>query len=192
MSFVNKIVKYCVKRIFFLRGKSRNLSKIFYFNFLGIILVSIAYMISNADNFSFVYSILTPRYTKAISAFDKMHNKEINYILKKGDKGFSEISEIVNEKIMGNVDSIITQIRALTWGGTVGVATPEGIKDLASIELELLFSNARFMTLELYDMKSIIKEKYLVSNLFLWSIFIFGTGIVINIICIFLEEVKRL
>ena len=81
---------------------------------IGIIITIIGWIISNADHFPSVYRIFAPEYLNSISAFNRMHEK--NFILKKGDVGFSEIAEILKEQMTGTGIPIMTQAKTLGWG----------------------------------------------------------------------------
>jgi len=155
----------------------------YYVGVIGVVIIIIGWIISNADHFSFVYQILAPKYLNSISAFNKMHQK--NFILREGDVGFLEISELLKEHITGDIIPIITQIKTLSWG-TSAANTPEGMKWRNYVKLELSFSNSQPATGDFYDLKSEIEKRYLTCNVFSWSSIIFWIGIGISLVAVFL------
>ena len=160
-------------------SKRRKIIK-YVFGIIGVGITIFSWLVSNHTHFPFVTAMLASKYSRATYAFTRMHAKYI--ILKKGDAGFYEISEILKGNIKGKKPIIITQIKTLNWG-QAAVSTPSGVKFLPYIDLELSFEGAegRFR-----DVEARIEEKYLSSPLFQWVTYIFACGITITIISIFL------
>lgn len=161
-----------------------------YIVIFGIVITIIGWLISNASHFPFVYRIVAPRYSNAISALDKMRQKD--YILRKGESGFLEISDLLKKFIKGKRTLIITKIRTLNWEKRLALMrTTKGAEWCDYyIELEISFSNSQPITAEFYDLKLLIEEVYL-RSVFLWSSIIFWIGIVVSLIGFILEVLSK-
>ncbi len=151
---------------------------------IGIFITILGWIILNASYFPFVIRVIAPKYSNAISALNKMHKK--NYILRKGDVGFSEISEIIKENVRGPTVPVITQIKTLTGRGAAMSITPTGTRWRQFFKLEILLSNAEPFTTTVYEFRFKIKKKYLNSYLFEWGAVAFWIGIVVSLIAVFL------
>lgn len=151
---------------------------------IGIFITILGWVISNASHFPFVIRVIAPKYSNAISALNKMHKK--NYILRKGDVGFSEISEIIKENVKGPTAPVITQIKTLTGRGTAQSITPTGTRWRQFFKLEISLSDAQPFTTTVYEFRSKIKKKYLTSDLFEWGAVAFSIGIVVSLFAVFL------
>ena len=146
----------------------------------GVVITIIGWIVSNADHFPFVYRILAPKYLNAISAFNRMHQK--NFILREEDVGFSQIVEILKEDIRGNGVPTITHIKTLSWGAGLG-GTPD-TKWRDYIEIQVSFSNGRAVTGKLHELKARIEKRYLVRTVFSSSSIIFWIGIAISVVAV--------
>ena len=151
---------------------------------IGIFITILGWTISNANHFPFVTRIVAPKYSNSISALNKMHKKD--FILRQGDVGFREISDIIKEHIKGSEVPVITQIKTLTGRGTALSATSVGTKWRQFFKLEISLSNAEPLSVTVYEFRSKIKEKYLTSNLFKGGTIFFWIGIVFSLIAVFL------
>ncbi|MBN2126045.1 MAG: hypothetical protein JW821_17230 [Deltaproteobacteria bacterium] len=155
---------------------------------IGIAVTLIGWIGSNAERFPFVYGMIVPEYSNAVKALGKM-TKE-GHLLKSGDPGFAEISEILR-MLAPNTDSgRILVIRSLSREGEPPkggeVTGPEG-----TIKLEIGFAGGLHEDREVAGLKAAIEKRFLVLNIFLWSGLIFGIGILISLIALFVKEEQR-
>ncbi|MBM3246772.1 MAG: hypothetical protein FJZ13_05560 [Candidatus Omnitrophica bacterium] len=113
---------------------------------------------------------------------------ENNFILKKGDVGFLEISKILKKFISGDKEPRITHIRTLNSGAGLSLMrTTEGPKWCNYyFELEIAFSNGQPVNGTFYDLEYQINKMYLGSNIFLINNIIFWFGALVSLISIFL------
>jgi hypothetical protein len=152
---------------------------------IGVIMCSLAWMAVSADHFPFVYKIITPEYYDARAAYDLLREK--NVILKKGDQGFTEISSTL-KKLMGRGPSLeITQIRTI-GSEFEALAQAAGSRWVSHLSLEISFVNFSKEIWQLGGLEEAIKKRYLSLNLFLWGSIVFGTGLTLSLIAVFMRE----
>jgi hypothetical protein len=152
---------------------------------IGVIICFLAWMAVSADHFPLVYKILTPQFRDASIAYDMLRQR--NVILKKGDQGFPQISETL-KMLMGRDPALeITQIRTLE-SRFEGSAQPAGSRWVSHLSLEISFLNFPREIWQLGGMEEAIKNRYLSLNLFLWGSIVFGTGLILCLIAVFIRE----
>lgn len=113
---------------------------------IGIVLVILAWLIDKADNFPMVYRVIAPKYFRAMSAFDRIH--QAGFVLKESDVGFDEISKIIKERVQGTRETTITQIKTIDQGMGLGdiIEMSNTIRARGStgpyVEIEVSFANS--------------------------------------------------
>jgi len=155
----------------------------YYLGIAGALVTTIGWLLSSADHYPFVYRIVVPKYSTSISAFTKMQH--LDFVLKAGDDGFSEISEILKAYFEETISRETTQIKTLNRGIDV-LETPQGPEWNQYLELEVSFSNEPLLTAKFYGLESKIKEAYLTSKALSWRNCIFGAGIATSLIAVFI------
>jgi hypothetical protein len=154
-----------------------------YVGITGACITVVGWLLTSADNYPLVYRITAPKYSTSVSALNRMQFKD--FVLKDGDDGFREISEILEGYLEATLGRQITEIKALDKGADV-LETPEGMQWDKYIELEVSFSNEPSVTGKFYGLESKIEQRYLTSRLFAWKGRIFWLGIVISLIALFM------
>jgi hypothetical protein len=149
---------------------------------IGIGITLCAWLISHHERFPFVDRVLAPEYSMAVTALNRMHQKG-NVVLKSGEVGFTEISEILKEDIQ--TSEPIAQIKKANAGQAV-IETASGIESQHFFDLELSFGNGPALKKRFYAVQARIQKTYLDSPLFRWDGYIFGAGILITIVAVFL------
>lgn len=150
---------------------------------IGVLITIGGWILTNASHFPIVYRLFCPNYLNAKTAYERLHEKDV--ILKEEDIGFEEISELLKEDIIGDIEPIITQIKTLGWGKSL-VNTEAGMEWNKYLEVEICFANSKPLVGKFNNLDLRMEEKYLNRNLFSWSSKIFWTGIFISIISVFL------
>ena len=156
--------------------------------FLGVIITICGFALDNAESLKFTYRIIAPSYAKAMIEADKMYVS--GFTLREDDIGFNEVSELIQRELYSaSGDPIpevkITQIKTIKFGLHQALS-PGAPKQMDFIEVELSFRNQQPLTGDFRDIKGKIKEAYLTNTLFQWKTIIFGTGIALVIIGLFL------
>ena len=154
-----------------------------YVGILGVSLIVIAWMLTNAYRYPWVYRIVAPRYARSASALESMHQKD--FVLKSQDEGFSEISKILEGYFEATISREVTEIKTLSRGADA-LETPEGPQWDSYLELEVSFSNEPPLSAKFYGLKSKIEKAYRTSKLLAWKDGIFWSGIAISLIALFL------
>lgn len=154
-----------------------------YVGIVGVCITTVGWLLSNASEYQLVYRIVAPKYSMATSTLHRMEEK--NFMLKEGDDGFREISEIVKGYFEETIGREIAYIKTVRQGGDV-VEKPDRTEWDPYLELEVSFSNEPVFTGKFYDLKSRIEKAYLTSRAFDWKHGIFGTGIAVSLIAIFM------
>jgi hypothetical protein len=154
-----------------------------YVGIVGVCLIIIGWMLTNAYRYPWVYRIVAPTYATSVSTLESMHQKD--FVLKSQDHGFSEISEILKEYFEATISREITEIKTLSRGADA-LETPEGPQWDSYLELEVSFSNEPPLSAKFYGLKSKIEKAYLTSKLLAWKDGIFWSGIAISLIALFL------
>jgi hypothetical protein len=150
----------------------------------GVCITVIGWLLSSAHDYPFVYRIVVPRYSNAISALQEMQDRD-DFILRKGDSGFQEISEILKGYFEQTLGRETTQIKTLSRGSDM-LETAQGANWNEYVELEVSFSNEPPLSGKFYELESRIEERYLISKALAWKGRIFGTGIAVILIAIFI------
>ena len=164
--------------------ENRRKIKLKYFvGVIGVLVTIAGWIIVNATHFSIVYRLFCPNYLNAQAGYERLHEK--NVILKEEDIGFKEISGILKEDIIGDIEPIITQIKTLDWGKDLG-NTKVGMEWNKYLELEISLANSKPLVGKFRNLDLRMEEKYLNRNLFSWSSKIFWIGIVISTASVFL------
>jgi len=101
---------------------------------LGIAITLCAWLISHHDRFPFVDRVLAPEYAMAMTALNRMHQKG-NIVLKSGEVGFAEISEILKDGMQSGAP--IVQIKKVNAGQAV-IETSSGIESQHFFDLRYL------------------------------------------------------
>jgi hypothetical protein len=152
---------------------------------IGVVVSALAWMAVSADHFPFVYSVLTPEFHDARKACDVLEQR--NAILKKGNQGFSQISTTL-KILMGRDPAMeITQIRTLE-SRFERAAQPDGSRWVSHLSLEISFLNFPEEIWQLGGLEEAIEKRYLSLNLFVWGSIVFGTGLILSLIAVFIKE----
>lgn len=117
-----------------------------------------------------------------MTALNRMHQKG-KVVLKSGEVGFTEISEILKEDIQGSEPA--AQIKKVNAGHAV-IETASGIESQHFFDLELSFGDGPVLKKRFYGVQARIQKTYLDSPLFRWVGYIFIAGILITIVSVFL------
>ena len=160
------------------RQRNRRIKDRHYVGVIGIAITITGWIILSADHFPFVYRMLTPQYVNSVTALEKMQQN--NHLLKKGDIGFSEISQIIRTVMVKSPVQEMVQIKTLA-SGQASTDGPEGMKLVDYLRLEVSFSDSLAQVWEVGGLKTAIKKKYLNLDMFLWGSVIFGVGIVLSL-----------
>jgi hypothetical protein len=157
----------------------------YWLGMIGVITCFLAWMAVSADHFPFVYKIITPEFHDSRKAYDILRQR--NATLRKGDRGFPQISETL-KMLMGRDPALeITQIRTIE-SGFEGSAQPAGSRWVSHLNLEVSFLNFPKEIWQLGGLEESIKKRYLSFNLFLWGSILLGTGLTLNLIAVFMKE----
>jgi hypothetical protein len=152
---------------------------------IGVIISALAWTAVSADHFPLVYKIITPEFYDARIACDVLRQK--NATLRKGDRGFPEISDTLR-MLMGRDPGLeITQIRTVESGFDESVK-PAGSGWVSHLSLEVSFLNFPKEIWRLGGLEETVKKRYLSFDLFLWSSIVFGTGLTLSLIAVFMKE----
>jgi len=152
---------------------------------IGVIICALAWTAVSADHFPLVYKIITPEFHDAKIACDLLRQK--NATLRKGDRGFPEISDTL-KMLMGRDPALeISQIRTIE-SGFDGSVQPVGSRWVSHLSLEVSFLNFPKEIWQLGGLEEAIKRRYLTFNLFLWGSIVFGTGLTLSLIAVFMKE----
>jgi hypothetical protein len=152
---------------------------------IGAVICALAWTAVSADHFPLVYRIITPEFYDARIACDVIRQKGAT--LGKGDQGFPEISDTI-KKLMGRDPRLeITQIRTIE-SGFDGFVQPPGSMRVSHLSLEVSFLNFPKEIWHLGGLDQAIKRRYLSFNLFLWGSIVFGTGLTLSLIAVFMKE----
>ena len=154
-----------------------------YVGIVGIFLILIGWMLTNAYRYPWVYRIVAPTYATSASTLESMHQKD--FILKSQDDGFSEISDILKEYFEATISREITQIKTVSRGADA-VETRAGTQWDSYLELEVSFSNEPPLSAKFYELRSKIEKAYQTSRLLAWKDGFFWAGIAISLIALFL------
>ncbi len=149
---------------------------------IGVGITVCAWLISHHERFPFVERLLAPEYSIAMTALNRMHQKG-KVVLKSGEVGFTEISEILKEDIQGSEP--VAQIKKVNAGHAV-IETASGIESQHFFDLELSFGDGPVLKKRFYGVQARIQKTYLDSPLFRWVGYIFTAGILITIVSVFL------
>ncbi|MBU2498917.1 MAG: hypothetical protein KKE57_08460 [Proteobacteria bacterium] len=152
---------------------------------IGVIITVAGWMASNSAHFPAAYRMVAPQYVNSMQAFERMQEK--GFVLKKGDRGFTEISEIIKRLVSKEPDLAVTEIRTLASGYT-SLDLAEGKRLVDFLRLEVLSSRLPSQACEIGGLEEAIKERYLKVNVFLWGAVVFGLGILLSLISIFMKE----
>ena len=156
-----------------------------YLGIIGIVITLAGWMASNATHFPAAYRMVAPQYVNSMDALEKMQTE--GFVLKKGDRGFREISVVLKRLVSKDPDLEITQIRTM-GSGYGAVDLPEGMKWVDFLRLEVKSTRSPPKTWEVGGLEKAIQKTYLTLNVFLWGTIIFGLGILLSLISIFMKE----
>jgi len=165
---------------------------------LGIALVIIGWLFGNLSRIPCARNLLLPSYTIALRTLEKM-NKE-GFVLKNGDKGFSEIADVLKKDIKTMITeeghTMPPDLDALkklpVWRinrfETLKSEIGMGPNDIMTRRLTLRISsdNAPTIDLPIADMKSLFENRYRDDVVFSWGKYVFGVGVLISVIGVFL------
>ncbi len=108
-----------------------------------------------------------------------------DFILEKGDEGFEEIAAIMKGFFEATVNRKISYIKTLNRGVDVSEASHRA-KINAYLELEVAFAGEPAFTGKFYDLEAKVEEAYLKSELLAWRDAIFGAGILVIVVALFI------
>lgn len=153
---------------------------------LSIIITILGWLIANSNHYSFVYTVLAPRYIKAMYAYNKIQQN--GCILEKGITGFNEISELIEKDTAREYNNHISilKIETLSQGAQVGI-NGININPIIIIRVTSALNGTTYITstdLSLLSLKSELEDAYLTSNIWFYGKAIFWIGIVFSFISI--------
>ena len=158
----------------------------------------IGWLFENLPEYPFIKNLVIPKYPIAISTLDKM-NRE-GFILKRGERGFSEISKLFKYDIeLESEDSIeelqfdlkhfrdianwnITKIETLT--SEIGMGHND--KVTRCLTLRIFSDNAQTYDFSFENPRDWIEDRYNTDIVFCWGKYFFYLGVIISVICVFL------
>jgi hypothetical protein len=152
---------------------------------IGVVICCLAWLAVNADNFPLVYKIITPEFYDAKRACDMLRQKDA--VLRKGDQGFHQIAETLKALFAKGPEMEITQIRTME-SGVEGAPRTAPSPWVSHLNLEVSFLNSHREIWRLGGIEELIKKRYLSFNLFLWGSVVFGTGLTLSLIAVFMKE----
>jgi hypothetical protein len=152
---------------------------------IGVVMCFLAWMAISADHFPFVYKFIAPEFYDARAAYDKLGQKDT--ILRKGDQGFPEISTTLKTLLGRDLSLDITQIKTV-GSGFEGPARQAGRRWVCQLSLEISFLNFPKEIWQFSGLEEAIRRRYLSLNLFLWGSIVFGTGLMLSLIAVFIRE----
>ncbi len=158
-----------------------------YLGILGIIISIIGWVVLGANHFPFVYMVVAPQYVNSLNALELMEQK--GQVLKKGDRGFQEISEVIEILMARDLTPEITQIRPLRGGGDF-LTLPAPSKFANRLRLEITFSNSTKQVWDIEGIRRAIKRRYLTLDVFLWGSVVFAVGLLLSLISLLIKEEK--
>ena len=169
---------------------------------IGVILTITGWAISNTEHLDPIKKVIAPRYDIAMGTWRNMTKKD--FILRSGDKGFSEMKDLFDHgrrtltpvegpqlgdewlqiKRLHNWD--ITQFKTLDSRVSMVEAKPHPVK---AITLEIQSSNFRTVTMpSLHSIEEGIESFYLKTPIFKAGAYIFWLGIAISFVSLFLKS----
>ena len=149
---------------------------------IGVAVIFGAWVISHHERYPSVERVLAPHYALAMSALNRLHQKG-NIVLKTGEVGFTELSEILKEDMQRSEP--ITQIKKVNAGHAV-IETASGMESQHFFDLEVSFREGPVLERRFYGVKARIQKTYLDSPWFRWDDSIFAAGILITVVSVFL------
>lgn len=147
-----------------------------YIGLFGLVLILSGWALANAYRWPIVYRVVAPQYAGAMSALDKMNEK--GFVLMPGDRGFEEIGSLVKGYFEETVNREIGQIRTLSKGVEI-LETGAGNNWQPFLELEVVFPAESSFQGKFYDLESKVEAVYLKSRLLTWRDAIFGVGVIL-------------
>ncbi|MBW2318404.1 MAG: hypothetical protein JRF24_06955 [Deltaproteobacteria bacterium] len=154
-----------------------------YIGLAGICLAILGWGLANTERCPAIYRIVTPSYAASVSALQKMGARD--FILEKGDEGFEEIAAIMKGFFEATLNRQISYIKTLNRG--VDVSEESSRAEWNSyLELEVAFPGEPAFTGKFYDLESKVEEAYLESKLLTWRDAIFGAGILVIVVALFM------
>jgi hypothetical protein len=159
-----------------------------YIGFIGIIVSVVGWFVLSADHFPMVYRIFAPQYGHALSALEKMQEK--NHILKREDMGFSEVAQIIEILMDRDFVPKIVRIRTLA-AGQGSIKGREGMELVDYTRLEVYFADSETEIWEVGGLERAVKKRYLTLDVFLWGSVIVGVGMVLMILSVLMKEEDR-
>jgi hypothetical protein len=152
---------------------------------IGVVMCFLAWMAISADHFPFVYKFIAPEFYDARSAYDKLQQKDT--ILRKGDRGFPEVSSTLKTLMGRDLSLEITQVKTV-GSGFDGPARLGGSRWVGHLSLEISFLNFPKEIWQFGGLEEAFRRRYLALNLFLWGSIVFGTGLMLSLIAVFMRE----
>lgn len=154
-----------------------------YIGLFGLVLILSGWVLANAYRWPIVYRVVAPQYAGAMSALEKMDQK--GFVLMPGDRGFEEIGDVVKGYFEETVKREIAQIRTLSRGGEVS-ETETGSRWQPFLELEVEFPAESSFQGKFFDLESKVEAVYLESRLLTWRDAIFGVGVILVGVALFI------
>ena len=156
-----------------------------YVGVVGVLVSVVGWLVLSADHFPLVCRTLAPQYMNARSALERMQAK--NHVLKEGDEGFKEVSDIIEILMEREVVPPIVRIRTLA-AGQGPVKSREGMKLVDYMRLEVSFANSAVEVWEIGGLERAIERRYLTLDVFLWGSVIFGVGMVLCLLSVIMKD----
>ena len=146
------------------------------FVLLGILISIFGHLIKTAENRPLISHIFAKSYCKAMTTLEIMQQE--NFILKRGDDGFSEMQNILQPGVKLDYPNSqtdkpdFTQIKTIRWGR--GIVKNE-LVDIYTFDITFSVQDKQTTSTFYYaNLKSYIKERYLSNTLRFYGVIFFG------------------
>ncbi len=165
---------------------------------IGVILIIFGWLFGNLSEYPLIKKIVIPKHSIAISTLDKM-NKE-GFILKRGERGFSEISELFEYDIEleseDSTDELQFELELLSDIANWNITKIETLKSEIGIghndkvtrclTLRIFSDNAQTHDFSFENPRDWIEDRYNTDVVFCWATCFFWLGVIVSVICVFL------
>jgi hypothetical protein len=155
---------------------------------IGISLAIVGWYFQKAERYEWVVRVFAPSYTRTLTAYERMllsappSGAGTPVVLTKSAPGFQELLSILRHHVpeIGNEVSV-ESMRITSVGSSTGYNAKTGVSYTGARPIfEIQFTDGKIVTKFLEDHRPEIRKRFLDDTLFMWSSWIFWTGIVIN------------
>lgn len=136
----------------------------------GILVIIVGWLIGNIKHIPFMHNIFYPEYCTALKAQEQLYRQ---LPVRIGDRGFREVAQFLETKYG------ISDIEYIIPGQLEPRIYPNKIK-IIEIVLDIAYAKTERISVQI-DLKNELSNVYLDRNYFMYSLFIFSTGVVISL-----------